>query len=130
MQYLLDTNHASAVFSYQLDLASHPRATSADQFGLPLPGIAELWFMVFASARLAKNQHRLLEIMPDFTQWPQDEKAAIEFGRIKAELKRIGRPIPDADVQIAAIARANKLTLLTADAHFNGISDLSVENWI
>jgi tRNA(fMet)-specific endonuclease VapC len=130
MQYLLDTNHASAVFSYKLDLATDPRATSVDQFGLPLPAIGELWFMVFASARLQKNQHRLLEIMADFTRWPFDENAAIEFGRIKVELKKIGRPIPNVDVQIAAIARANGLTLLTADSHFGGITGLNLQNWL
>jgi len=45
--------------------------------------------------------------MPDFTRWAFDENAAIEFGRIKADLKKLGRPIPTVDVQIAAIARAN-----------------------
>jgi tRNA(fMet)-specific endonuclease VapC len=130
MQYLLDTNHASAVFSYKLNLATHAKATPTDQFGLPLPVIGELWFMVFASARLQKNQHRLLEIMPDFTRWAFDENAAIEFGRIKAELKKLGRPIPTVDVQIAAIARANGFTILTADSHFGGVSGLSFENWL
>jgi tRNA(fMet)-specific endonuclease VapC len=130
MQYLLDTNHASAVFSYKLDLASHPKRTPSHEFGLPLPVIAELWFMVFASARLQKNQQRLLEIMPDFTRWPFDEKAAVEFGRIKAELKKAGGPLPTIDVQIAAIARANGFTLLTADKHFNGIRGLKLENWM
>jgi tRNA(fMet)-specific endonuclease VapC len=130
MTYLLDTNHASAVFSYKLDLATHAKATAADQFGLPIPAIGELWFMVFASTRLQRNQHRLLEIMPDFTQWPFNEEAAIEFGRMKAELKKIGRPIPNVDVQIAAIAQVNGLTLLTADSHFSAISGLTVQNWL
>lgn len=42
----------------------------------------------------------------------------------------MGRPIPDVDVQIAAIARANQLVLLTADAHFEQVSGLQVENWL
>ncbi len=130
MTYLLDTNHASAVFSFQLDLSSHPNAKAAGEFSLPLPVVAELWFMVFASARLQKNQHRLMEIIPDFELWPLDEAAAVEFGRIKAELKKAGRPVPDADVQIAAIARVNKFTLLTADNHFAGIGGLGIENWL
>jgi hypothetical protein len=33
-----------------------------------------------------------------------------------------------AAVQIAAIAKFNHLTVLTADAHFNNISDLRKEN--
>ena len=38
--------------------------------------------------------------------WPYDEPAAHEFGRIIAELKRIGRPMQQIDIQVAAIAFA------------------------
>ena len=56
--------------------------------------------------------------------------ADIDFGKIKAELRRKGRPIGDIDVQIAAIARVNRLTILSADAHFAFIDNLRVENWL
>src|SRR5438552_1426038 len=46
-----------------------------------------------------------------------------------AELRRAGRPIPDVDAQIAAIARSNGLTLLSADVHFGFVSGLVVEDW-
>jgi len=36
--------------------------------------------------------------------WPYEKPAAHEFGRIIAELKRIGRPMQQIDIQIAAIA--------------------------
>jgi predicted nucleic acid-binding protein len=34
------------------------------------------------------------------------------------------------DAQIAAVARQQGLTVLTADRHFDYIDDLDVENWL
>jgi tRNA(fMet)-specific endonuclease VapC len=130
MRYLLDTNHASAVFSYRLDLASHPRARATDTFGLSIPTIAELWYMVFHSARLQKNTERLTAILSEFEIWPFDERAAVEFGRIKSEVRRAGRLIPDFDIQISSVARVNDLIVLTADAHFGAVSQLKHESWL
>jgi tRNA(fMet)-specific endonuclease VapC len=49
---------------------------------------------------------------------------------IKADLKRQGNIILDADIMIAAIAIANKLTLVTNnEKHFIRIPNLSLENW-
>ena len=57
-----------------------------------------------------------------------DRTAAMEFGRIKAELSRRGTLIPDADIQIAAVARSHGLVLLTADSHFSHIDGLTTED--
>jgi predicted nucleic acid-binding protein len=34
-------------------------------------------------------------VLADFIPWPFDDEAAREFGRIKADQRRAGRPIPD-----------------------------------
>ena len=49
---------------------------------------------------------------------------------IHASLKRKGRPIPDADILIAATAQTQNLILVSADSHFQWIDDLIVENWL
>lgn len=61
--------------------------------------------------------------------WPFDELAAETLGIIRAEQEATGRPIPPLDVQIAAVARARGLVLLTADRHFQFVAGLAVENW-
>ena len=76
------------------------------------------------------NATELERFLADFDQWPYDAPAAREFGRVKSELRAVGRPIPDVDSQIAAIARVNDLVLLTADAHFQNVRGLKSENWI
>lgn len=62
--------------------------------------------------------------------WPYEKPAALEFGRIIAELKRIGRPMQQIDIQIAAIAfTLGNCTVATGDSDLAAISGLSVENW-
>lgn len=57
-------------------------------------------------------------------------EAAEEYGKIQAEQKAKGRPVPPPDAQIAAVARKNNLTILTADKHFDYIDGIMVENWL
>lgn len=59
-----------------------------------------------------------------------DLAAAEEYGRIRAELKAKGRPIPGTDAQIAAVARLHDLTVLSADRHFQYVDNLLVESWL
>jgi predicted nucleic acid-binding protein len=62
---------------------------------------------------------------------PFDAKAAYVCGRLRARLEKGGTPMALADLEIAAIAIANKLTLVTGNLrHFSMIHDLPVENWL
>ena len=61
---------------------------------------------------------------------PFDEAAAQEYGRVQAEQKDKGRPIPSTDAQIAAVARLHELTVLTTDHHFDFVSGLTTANWL
>ena len=130
MHYLLDTNHASGLFRRLPELEARIGSSTGDAFLLCQPSIGELWFMVFNSTRVEDNERDLHRFIETFDQHEYDATAAIEFGRIKSELRRIGRPIPDVDVQIAAIARFRGLTLLTSDVHFAFVEGLKFENWL
>jgi predicted nucleic acid-binding protein len=57
--------------------------------------------------------------------------AAFIYGKLRAELERKGSLISHTDMQIAAIALANHLTLVTGNLkHFLRIPKLKVENWL
>ena len=129
-RYLLDTNHASAIWQNHPGLIARVTALQDAELFLCLPSIGELWFMVHKSVRIAANEQSLRQFLPRFLHAEFDAPAAESFGQIKADLKRIGRPIPAIDVQIAAIAIAHDLVVLTADAHFTLIQDLRHENWL
>jgi tRNA(fMet)-specific endonuclease VapC len=130
--YLLDTNHAAKVIAGSDELRELlvQRGRPDDRFFISITVLSELYFAAYASHRQAQNLqsiNRLLDLIPllDF-----DLMAAEEYGRIKAELKARGRPIPGTDAQIAAVARLHDLTVLSADHHFRYVDDLRVESWL
>ena len=86
--------------------------------------------MVFNSARELENRRDLERLIRRCVVYSFDDAAAEEFGRIQTELRRIGRPIPAIDSQIAAIARVHDLIILSSDRHFNYVPTLAVENWL
>ncbi|MFP3897403.1 MAG: type II toxin-antitoxin system VapC family toxin [Anaerolineales bacterium] len=129
--YLLDTNHASWLLEQRETIIARLRqARTVDStFGISVTVLGELYYAVYASQRATENLHRLQALVGTFTLWAFDALAAQEFGRIQAEQKAKGRPIPPMDAQIAAVARLNNLTLLTDDHHFAFIDGITVENW-
>jgi tRNA(fMet)-specific endonuclease VapC len=128
--YLLDTNHAGVLLGDSAALRTRVRAASADAFYLCQPSLGELWYMVFNSTRVDENRLQLAKLLAEFPTLEFDASCAMEFGKIQVALRKRGRPIPAIDVQIAAVARTQDLTVLTSDAHFDSVDALRVENWL
>ncbi len=71
------------------------------------------------------------QVFPRLTILPLDTEDARSYGRLKASLERKGRPHFEPDLQIAAIALRNGLTVVTSNVrHFAGMPGLRVENWL
>ncbi len=130
-KYLLDTNHAGWLMAQQDSLIVRMRQAQAggDQFGISITVLGELYYAVYASQRHAENLRRLQSLAGALLLWPFDALAAEEFGRIQAEQKAKGRPVPPLDAQIAAVARVNNLVILTDDRHLTFVDAIIVENW-
>jgi len=60
---------------------------------------------------------------------PIDRKTAEIYGRIRAELQRKGKPIPENDIWIAAVAQQHQMTLITNDRHFIDIEKIKLATW-
>ncbi|NOY42526.1 MAG: type II toxin-antitoxin system VapC family toxin, partial [Planctomycetes bacterium] len=58
-----------------------------------------------------------------------DDDTARVYGEIKTALRRKGRPIPDNDIWIAAVAIQHSLSLVSRDEHFANIERLSLVRW-
>jgi tRNA(fMet)-specific endonuclease VapC len=62
--------------------------------------------------------------------WPVTEEAAFEYGRIAAQLRRLGRMSGQNDMMIAAIALTLGNTILvTMASDLAAVPGLTVENW-
>lgn len=61
---------------------------------------------------------------------PCDWQTAREYGRLKHYLRARGRPIPDNDIWIAAIAKCYGLILVSRDRDFQEMGgELTVAEW-
>lgn len=132
MNYLFDTNHAIAHLNGDPRLTPHLSAaqTAGDTFAISTIVLGELYYGAYASQRASDNLAKLNAFVAQLIAFDFDTAAASEFGKIKAEQRAKGKPVPTADAQIAAIARLHGLTLLTNDAHFQLIDGLKLENWL
>jgi tRNA(fMet)-specific endonuclease VapC len=92
--------------------------------------VAELLFGAAKSKRKDQTLSILLPFIQRFRVLDFDLNAAHHFAEIRAELAAQGRPIGPYDLQIAAISRANNLTLVTNNvAEFGRVSNLSIADW-
>jgi predicted nucleic acid-binding protein len=133
--YLLDT-------SYLIDLAREKRARGGPATELleNLPAAGVSYISTVSMAQFSVGEHLASTAAArrrnaEFREWlsavchvlPFALSHAAEFGRIAAGMRRMGALIPESDIQIAATALAEGLTLVTADRkHFASVRGLKI----
>ena len=131
-RFLLDTGCAGDYLHRRRGVYERARRAVAagDRVGVGLPVVAELWFGVENSSSRERNAERLRRVLPELIVWPLTEPGAEVYGRIAADLRRMGRPIGKIDMLIAAIALSlGKTTVVSADNDLTAVPGLTVENW-
>jgi tRNA(fMet)-specific endonuclease VapC len=132
MRYLLDTGIAQEFISRSTKVVQRVDAArrAGNRIGICTPVLGELWSGVEGSISRDKNLHRLRVALSRLVVWPYSNDAAEQFGRIFAELRRIGRPMQQIDIMIAAIAFAlSNCTVVSMDTDLAAVPGLKVENW-
>jgi tRNA(fMet)-specific endonuclease VapC len=132
-RYLLDTNTAGDLIARRKGVAERARAVrqTGGRVGIAIPVLAELYYGVEFSSSREKNSQRLRQALSGLIVWPFDEKAAAEFGRVRADLRRRGRPMQIIDVMIAAIALSlGGCIVVSTDSDFLALPGLDTENWL
>ena len=131
-RYLLDTGILSDFINNRkgVDVTVREARRRGARLGTCFPVVGELFYGVEASATRNANLPRLKRALSVFVCWPFDRPAAEEFGRLAAELKRIGRTMQQIDIQIAAVALSlGNCTVVSADSDLMAVPGLTVENW-
>lgn len=91
---------------------------------------AELFYGAMKSANPQRNLTLQQQFLAQFRSLPFDDLAATTFGTIRSQLEALGTPIGAYDLQIAAIALTNNLTLVTHNTReFQRINNLLIEDW-
>lgn len=125
--YLLDTNIIIRLFTG--DSAIQKKMLNGDNLFLPSPAIGELYYGAQKSGKVAENLHRTNTFVENHILLSCDLETAQWYGIIKNQLRRKGRPIPNNDIWIAALAMQHDLILVTRDAHFDEVESLQTERW-
>ena len=126
-RYLLDTNIIIALFAQEETVRQ--RLSEASEVLVSCIVMGELYYGAQKSTHAMANVRRIDDLALTSTMLGYDLETARHYGRIKNQLRAKGRPIPENDIWLAALAAQHRLTLVTRDDHFDEIDTISTESW-
>lgn len=136
MNYLLDTNICIYIIKKSPEqvlkkLESIVKSEGKNKIFLSSVTVSELYYGAAKSSQSEKNIDALKGFLAPFEIVDFDRASAEVFGRVRTGLERKGTIIGPYDLQIASIAIAHDLTLVTNNTkEFTRVAGLSLENWV
>lgn len=130
MKYMLDTN--MCIYAQKNSPQVIAKIQDNFQYGIAISAItlAELQYGVQASANIEKNAVALYRFLSIVEVLDFDSGAAMEYGKIRADLRKKGTPIGNMDMLIAAHAKSEKLIVVTHNTReFERVEGLKLEDW-
>ena len=95
---------------------------------VPVTVLGELYLGAYRSADQAKKIEEIQNFLLTCKLLEIQQSTANFYGKVKANLLTRGRPIPENDVWIAAIAIQHNLEPYTNDSHFREVDGLMLFN--
>ena len=131
MRYLLDTNVCVRYLNGRSPaVRERIRTTNREDIVVCSVVKAELFYGAMRSNNPQRNLARQQQFLNLFVSLPFDDLSALVYGEIRAQLTALGTPIGPNDLQIAAIALANNLILVTHNTReFSRVDGLQIEDW-
>jgi tRNA(fMet)-specific endonuclease VapC len=124
---LLDTSIVIELFANNPAVMQNLAATS--QIFLPSIVLGELYYGAFQSQKVKENSEQIVHFAAQNTILGCDDNTAHFYAFIKNNLRLKGKPVPENDIWIAAIAMQYSLALATRDNHFAEIDGLQILKW-
>lgn len=131
MRYLIDSN-VCVVYLNKRSKSVRERllSTPSDEIAVCSVVKSELFYGAMRSNNPMRTLERQQAFLIRFASLPFGDEEAMIFARIRAQLHKLGTPIGAYDLQIAAIALHNGLTLVTHNTkEFQRVEGLNVEDW-
>jgi tRNA(fMet)-specific endonuclease VapC len=131
MAWLLDTNAWIQILKrpggdLEQNMLSHPPEEIL--FCSIVKG--ELWHGAHKYEKTKRRLAVLAKLFAGFVSLPFDDDAAWHYSEIRHHLETTGEVIGPNDLKIAAITRANDLTLVTSNtSEFSRVRGLRIEDW-
>ncbi len=129
--YLLDTNVCIMYLKGRsLSINHHIDHLESEKIAVCSVMKAELFYGSMRSNNPQKAVSVQKMFVEQFVSLPFDDLCAEIYGNIRADLANNGTPIGSNDIQIASIALANNLILVTHNVReFSRIEGLQIEDW-
>jgi tRNA(fMet)-specific endonuclease VapC len=129
--YLLDTDIVSYWMRGHQPLLDRIKSHSPRDLSIAAITLAEIYYGIEKSpARKKERRVKIEQIRSILEIHPFDESAPAKYGVIRAQLEKKGLAISERDLQIASIAAANRLCVVTHNTkEFYRVEKLKVEDW-
>ena len=132
IRYLLDTNICIYIAKHNPPAVRERfKQLSADSIAMSVITLGELRYGAEKSQARRGSLARLQELQSLIQVAPLSDAVGHHYGQIRRSLERIGQPIGNNDLWIAAHARAEGWALVTNnEREFARVEGLGVENWV
>ncbi|MFZ1389843.1 MAG: type II toxin-antitoxin system VapC family toxin [Thiolinea sp.] len=132
MKYLLDTNICIYMIKEKPpEVLARFTALKPSQVYISAISVFELYFGVEKSQASKRNLAALEQFLRPMNVLDFTPKEAKQAAKIRADLQRKVTPIGAYDIQIAATALAQGLTVVTNNtSEFKRVVGLKLENWV
>jgi Predicted nucleic acid-binding protein, contains PIN domain len=131
MKYMMDTNICIYIIKRKpMEVFARFQEHEYSEICISSITLAELSYGVEKSSNISQNKFALHCFLAPVDILQFTDRAAIEYGKIRASLERRGEVIGAYDMLIAAHAYSEGITLVTNNtSEFSRISGLNIENW-
>lgn len=107
MKFLLDTDTCVYLLNGNLSLKKKVEEVGVFSLAISNSVLAELYFGAYNSKKAEDNLKRINFFKMNLSILADSEESALQFGKIKADLRSKGKIIEDFDILIASVAIVN-----------------------
>ena len=131
LKYMLDTNIAIYTIKNKPREVRETFKAHDGQMCISAITLMELVYGAEASAAAERNLRDIEGFAARLEVLPYDNEAAAHTGQLRAELRKIGRPIGPYDDMIAGHARSQGLVVVTNNTkQFENVPGIRLLNWV
>lgn len=124
---ILDTNALSAFIDGAPTVGA--RLSAEGQVAIPVIVLGEFRYGISGSRYRQRYERWLADHLSHFEILNVTDATTLAYARVRASLKKLGRPIPANDAWIAALALQHRLPVMSRDEHFDAVPGLRREPW-
>ena len=131
LKYMLDTNIAIYTIKNKPNEVREAFKAHDGLLCISAVTLMELMYGAEASAAVERYLRDIEGFAARLDVFPYDNEAAAHTGQLRAELRKIGRPIGPYDEMIAGHARSRGLVVVTHNIkQFENVPGIRLTNWV